>query len=353
MFFSSHKEVEESQYSAFYEQNQWLKSGCMVPSISEDSSVRMCISGLLVEGGDPGVLISKNFSPESLEHIQNESLPCLTLKPFTSPFAFDIGKMKAPSGLLVSRNTSALHDPLVIDSCFLEGKKEENGVCIRFKKEVFKERLLMDVMGQILSLVHPYLCSFNLPFWNILFPYPLCLGVIHRNPLVPQVLSSVPSAKQSSLPLLRGLALVFPMSTATLYVYQPNHLYMLHKHLHESFIVTPPNQSQSDLGTICHVEEVVSVGADGAVLCKVRGDQKVHVTQLHPVMSEMGSVLGDSSIAEDIEGDSVCDESSGSWKTMLRVREKILTLYHNHSMCDEVIKRYGSIPYHPRLFSYW
>lgn len=88
--------------------------------------------------------------------------------------------------------------------------------------------------------------------------------VIHRNPLVPQVLSSVPSAKQSSLPLLRGLALVFPMSTATLYVYQPNHLYMLHKHLHESFIVTPPNQSQSDLGTICHVEEVVSVGADGA-----------------------------------------------------------------------------------------
>ena len=76
----------------------------------------------------------------------------------------------------------------------------------------------------------------------------------------------------------------------------------------------------------------------------MRGDQKVHVTQLHPVMSEMGSVLGDSSIAEDIEGDSVCDESSGSWKTMLRVREKILTLYHNHSMCDEVIKRYGSIP---------
>ena len=122
----------------------------------------------------------------------------------------------------------------------------------------------MDVMGQILSLVHPYLCSFNLPFWNILFPYPLCLGVIHRNPLGPQVLSSVPSAKQSSLPLLRGLALVFPMSTATLYVYQPNHLYMLHKHLHESFIVTPPNQSQSDLVTICHVEEVVSVGADGA-----------------------------------------------------------------------------------------
>ena len=58
------------------------------------------------------------------KELQNESLPCLTLKPFTSPFAFDIGKMKAPSGLLVSRNTSALHDPLVIDSCFLEGKKE-------------------------------------------------------------------------------------------------------------------------------------------------------------------------------------------------------------------------------------
>ena len=124
MFFSSHKEVEESQYSAFYEQNQWLKSGCMVPSISEDSSVRMCISGLLVEGGDPGVLISKNFSPESLEHIQNESLPFFTLKPIKSPVAVVIGKMKAPSGLLVSRNTSALHDPLVIDSCFLEGKKE-------------------------------------------------------------------------------------------------------------------------------------------------------------------------------------------------------------------------------------
>lgn len=107
----------------------------------------------------------------------------------------------------------------------------------------------------------------------------------------------------------------------------------------------------------------MSVGADGAyelhnnlthsVLCKVRGDQKVHITQTHPVMSEMGSVMGDLSIAEDIEGDSVCDESSGSWKAMLRVRDKILTLYHNHSMCDEVIKRYGSIPYHPRLFSYW
>ena len=84
----------------------------------------------------------------------------------------------------------------------------------------------MDVMGQILSLVHPYLCSFNLPFWNILFPYPLCLGVIHRNPLVPQVLSSVPSAKQSSLPLLRGLALVFPMSTDSLCIPTKPSLYV-------------------------------------------------------------------------------------------------------------------------------
>lgn len=124
MMFSSHKEVEESQYSTLYEQNKWLKVGCMVPSISDDSSARMCISGLLVEGGDSGVIISNNFSPESLEHIQSDPLPCLTLKPFTSPLSFEIGKMKAPSGLLVSRNTSALHDPLVIDTCYLDGKRE-------------------------------------------------------------------------------------------------------------------------------------------------------------------------------------------------------------------------------------
>ena len=87
-----------------------------------------------------------------------------------------------------------------------------------------------------------------------------------RDPLSPQVIQSH-TPRKTSLPLLRGLALVFPMSTATLYIYRPDHLYMLRKYLNEGFVVTPPEHSTlvpPTLGTVCHVEEIVSVGKDGA-----------------------------------------------------------------------------------------
>ena len=81
-----------------------------------------------------------------------------------------------------------------------------------------------------------------------------------------------PISHYNSLPLLRGLALVFPLSTSTLYLYQPSHLYMLRKHLRSPFIVTPPLQRGSgvrerEVGTVCRIEEVISVGEDGALVC--------------------------------------------------------------------------------------
>ena len=131
-----------------------------------------------------------------------------------------------------------------------------------------------------------------------------------------------PISHYNSLPLLRGLALVFPLSTSTLYLYQPSHLYMLRKHLRSPFIVTPPLQKGSsenaararEVGTVCRIEEVISVGEDGSllcgmglmsrVLCRVRGDQRVVVTQTHRVVEEMGSIVGDAQLLSDEEGDS-------------------------------------------------
>ena len=42
---------------------------------------------------------------------------------------------------------------------------------------------------------------------------------------------------------------------------------MLRKYLNEGFVVTPPEHSTlvpSNLGTVCHVEEIVSVSPDGS-----------------------------------------------------------------------------------------
>ena len=130
-----------------------------------------------------------------------------------------------------------------------------------------------------------------------------------------------PTSHYNSLPLLHGLALVFPLSTSTLYLYQPSHLYMLRKHLRSPFIVTPPLQRGTNLqeherevGTVCRIEEVISVGEDGAltcwkglkcrVLCRVKGDQRVVVTQTRRVVEEMGSIVGDAQVLNDKEGDS-------------------------------------------------
>ena len=59
------------------------------------------------------------------------------------------------------------------------------------------------------------------------------------------------------------------------------------------------------------------------VLCKVRGDEKVEITNTQRVTTEMGSVMGELSIAADMEGDRVCEETSSSWDLMLRVRTKV------------------------------
>ncbi|KAK8800936.1 hypothetical protein WA588_001764, partial [Blastocystis sp. NMH] len=340
IMFSSHKRVDNSQMQSFYSNNKWLNIGCMVPSISDDPNVHMCISGLLVEGDDKGIVVTNNLTAEAIKRIQNSDCPSLFFKSFTSPSFPALGKMKVPAGLVTSRNSSALHDPEVIDTCWSSGSVEKSAVCVQFKKDLFRERSIPDFLGPSFSLLHPYLCSFNLPFWNSLFP-----------PLTPQVVSSPRLNAHSPLPLLKGLALVFPLSTTTLYIYQPNHLYMLRKNLHSSFIITPPNHSE--VGTICHIEEIVSVGEDGAILCKVHGDSKVFVTKQYHITSEMGSMMGNIAPAQDLEGDSVCDTNSESWETMLRVREEFLRLYRDKPVLDEIIKKYGSMPYHPRLFSYW
>lgn len=40
------------------------------------------------------------------------------------------------------------------------------------------------------------------------------------------------------------------------------------------------------------------------MLCRVRGDQRVVVTQTHRVVEEMGSIVGDAQLLSDKEGDS-------------------------------------------------
>ena len=124
ILFSSHKHVDNSQMETFYSNNKWLNVGCMVPSISDDPNVHMCVSGLLVEGDDKGVVVTNNLTEQSIKRIQESNHPCLFFKSFTSPSFPAIGKMKCPAGLVTSRNSSALHDPEVMDTCWSNGSVE-------------------------------------------------------------------------------------------------------------------------------------------------------------------------------------------------------------------------------------
>lgn len=135
--FSSHKRVDNSQMQSFYSNNKWLNIGCMVPSISDDPNVHMCISGLLVEGDDKGIVVTNNLTAEAIKRIQNSDCPSLFFKSFTSPSFPALGKMKVPGRVLVtSRNSSALHDPEVIDTCWSSGSVEYLLVVFFMMKEV-------------------------------------------------------------------------------------------------------------------------------------------------------------------------------------------------------------------------
>lgn len=51
-----------------------------------------------------------------------------------------------------------------------------SGACIQFKKGIFDEQTFDSVLKPTLSLLTPYLCSFNLAFWNSIFPFALILS---------------------------------------------------------------------------------------------------------------------------------------------------------------------------------
>lgn len=185
----------------------------------------------------------------------------------------------------------------------LNGRK--NGVCVEFNKDVFKEQSVEQVFTPLFSVVQPYLCSFNLPFWNGIFRCAL-LASLTPSPLQPQMIEVPPPSHLHDLPLMQNIALVFPLTTQTLYLYRPDHIFMLRKYLRSPFIVTPPCQGDAapqDVGTVCRVESIVSVGEDGSVLCKVRGDERVHVKAQHRVITEMGSVVGDVEEMKDADGE--------------------------------------------------
>ena len=185
----------------------------------------------------------------------------------------------------------------------LNGRK--NGVCVEFNKDVFKEQSVEQVFTPLFSVVQPYLCSFNLPFWNGIFRCALPAPLTH-SPLQPQMIEVPPPSHLHDLPLMQNIALVFPLTTQTLYLYRPDHIFMLRKYLRSPFIVTPPCQGDAapqDVGTVCRVESIVSVGEDGSVLCKVRGDERVHVKAQHRVITEMGSVVGDVEEMKDADGE--------------------------------------------------
>ena len=124
VMFSSHKNVNDSFFRTVYEKNKWLRIGCMVPPIPDDSTTQMCISGVLVEGDENGLVVSKQLTSEKLESIQKSKNISLIFKSYTSPLHPDVGKMKSPAGVLTSRNSSILHDPNVIDTCFCDGERE-------------------------------------------------------------------------------------------------------------------------------------------------------------------------------------------------------------------------------------
>lgn len=259
IMYSSHKTIQTSMYQRLYKTNQWLKIGCMVPKISDEPDVRMCISGFVIDGEEKGITIHKNLTAKKLKELTKVDSPSIIFKSYTSPLYPDIGKMKAPTGLMTSRNTAVLHDPNAIDCLLCEGEIEPSGVSIHFNKTLFKDQSFESFLTPSLSILHPYLCNFNLPFWNSIF----------TEVLTPKMIEVQPTSQFNKLPFLNGLALVFPLSTATLYVYQPAHVYMIRKYLRSPFIVTPPVQPDSEstevLGTVCRIEEIVSVGSDGAL----------------------------------------------------------------------------------------
>ena len=123
MMFSSHKTIQESMYKRLYKNNEWLKIGCMVPKISDDPDVRMCVSGILVEGSNPtDITVTKNLTSKSLKNISASDSPSLLFKPFKSSLYTEVGKFKSPTGLFTSRNTDLFHNPTALDTLLCEGE---------------------------------------------------------------------------------------------------------------------------------------------------------------------------------------------------------------------------------------
>ena len=136
----------------------------MVPKITDQPDMQMCISGFLVEGQEDGITLHKNLSKDKLKELANSDSPSLTFKSYTSPLYPDIGKVKSSAGLMTSRNTSVLHDPSSIDLLFCEGETEPSGVNIQFNKSLFTDQTFENFIMPTLSILHPYLCHFNLSF---------------------------------------------------------------------------------------------------------------------------------------------------------------------------------------------
>ena len=120
--FSSHKTIQESMYKRLYKNNQWLKVGCMVPKISDDPDVRMCISGFLAEGSSNDVRVTKDLNSNSLAGLYGSASPSILFKPFRSSLYPEVGKFKSPTGLLTSRNTALFHSPNALDTLLCEGE---------------------------------------------------------------------------------------------------------------------------------------------------------------------------------------------------------------------------------------
>ena len=120
--FSSHKTIQESMYKRLYKNNQWLKVGCMVPKISDDPDVRMCISGFLAEGSSNDVRVTKDSNSNSLAGLYGSASPSILFKPFRSSLYPEVGKFKSPTGLLTSRNTALFHSPNALDTLLCEGE---------------------------------------------------------------------------------------------------------------------------------------------------------------------------------------------------------------------------------------
>lgn len=119
--FSSHRTFQESVYKRFYDSFPWLKIGCFVPKITDDSTKHMCISGFLIDGVDKPLTVTKDLDQKKMKLISQRESPKLFFKSYTSSFYSDISKVKSPTGIITSRNTSLLHDPEAVDTLMCEG----------------------------------------------------------------------------------------------------------------------------------------------------------------------------------------------------------------------------------------